>query len=245
MAQGGMPGGGAAATSVVAPGGANPAATTSQGGTAYDQSADLFGKASGGLDRFQGGLLGNINDYINPYYENVVNDTLGRMRDERTRSLGAVGDAATNAGAFGGSRHGLLESDVYAQFDRNANEYANRAASDAYTAGIGAYGQDLQGQLGLSGMQGQLGQQLFGVGNTIQNQQAGWGQVQQDMMNRILGGGADMWNQGVNSPYQIIDVMNAILGGDPRRGAMSGQTSSTPGLFDYLSLGAQAIGGMG
>ena len=65
-----------------------------------------------------------------------------------------------------------------------------------------------------------------------------------NLMQELLGQQSGMWDQMVNSPYQIINALNGIMQIDPRRGAGMTTGQSTPGLFDYLSLGAQAIGGM-
>ncbi len=58
-------------------------------------------------------ILSSMNSYINPYYDEVLNSTISRMRDERDMTLDQIGANATAAGAFGGSRHGLVESQVY------------------------------------------------------------------------------------------------------------------------------------
>lgn len=210
---------------------------------AYTQGADWMKKAGEGYDRFSGGLLQNINDYINPYYQNVVDNTLGRMRDERERGLNQIGDAAYAGGAFGGARHGLLESDYMAQSDRNMYDYIDRANADAFSAAGNMYNADLNGQLGLSGAMTGLGGNYLNIGDRIQQQQAGYGQMAQGLMDRILQGNAGMWGQMTQSPYQIIDALNGMMSMDPRRGAGLTAGQSTPGLYDYLSLAAQAIGG--
>jgi len=217
--------------------------TTGAPANAYQQGADWLTRAGNQIGRFEGGLLQNINDYINPYYENVISNTLGRMGDERTTALNQVGDAAASAGAFGGSRHGLVESDVYSNFDRNMTEYVNQANVDKFNAAQGTMAQDFgMAQNMFTGMTG-LGNQYLNIGNQAQTQQAGYGQMQEQLLNQILQGNAGMWGQMTQSPYQIIDALNGILSIDPRRGAGLAQQSSTPGLFDYLSLGAQAVSG--
>ena len=221
-----------------------PAAGSPAGGNAYDMSSGLLKGAASGFDRFQGGLLQNINDYINPYYQNVIDNTLGRMQDQRTKALGGIGDAAQAGGAFGGERHGLVESDLMSQMDRNMYDYVDRANADAFGAAAGMYGQDLQGQLGLSSGMAGLGNQYFGIGNALQQQQAGYGQMAQSLMDRILQGNAGAWGEMTQSPYQIIDALNGIMSMDPRRGAGLTTGQSTPGLYDYLALAAQAAGGM-
>lgn len=210
----------------------------------YTTSADLLTQAQTGANQFQGSLLGSINDYVNPYYDQVISNTLGRMQDDRTQTLNQVGDAAAAAGAFGGSRHGIVESQVYDDYNRNMSEYADGAYANAYNNATALQNQDFAQQMQLSGMNQNLGNTYLGIGNAIQNQQSTYGTQEQNLLQTILSGGQQEWASMMEHPYQIIDALNAALSLDPRSGAGSAQQSSTPGLFDYLSLAAGTATGI-
>jgi len=62
----------------------------------------------------------DINQYMNPYTQNVIDNTmadLGRARDSAMNSTGA---AATRGGAFGGDRHAIMEAQNNADYMRQA-----------------------------------------------------------------------------------------------------------------------------
>ena len=62
----------------------------------------------------------DIDAYLNPYTQNVIDNTmadLGRARDD---AMNASGVAATRGGAFGGDRHAILESQNNADYMRQA-----------------------------------------------------------------------------------------------------------------------------
>ena len=51
-----------------------------------------------------------IQAQMNPYDQNVVDTTQADLERQRQMAVNATGDAATAAGAFGGSRHGVAEA---------------------------------------------------------------------------------------------------------------------------------------
>lgn len=91
----------------------------------------------------EGGKLGAMSDYINPYVsanlDPVIKDIERAAAKERMR----IGDMATAAGAYGDARHGVLEGES----DRNRveaiGEAGYRAYSDAWNAGMAARQADL------------------------------------------------------------------------------------------------------
>ena len=89
-----------------------------------------------------------------------------------------------------------------------------------------------------------LGGQFFDIGANVTGMQAQQGAQQQDLLQSILNDSSGMYDQFMQHPYQIVNLMQALLGSDARRGNVSGTATSTPGLFDYLGLGAQTLGGI-
>lgn len=121
----------------------------------------------------------NIQDYMNPYQQAVIDTTLQDI--ERSRMLGAQQGAASaiKAKAFGGSRHGVAEAET----NRAALEQAARSTAQlraqGYEAATGLMGQELSleqqaalanQQAGLQGAQQRAAaaQQLFGMGGQEQ-----------------------------------------------------------------------------
>lgn len=215
--------------------GAEPQLTPPAGG-AYGMSSDALGKSGDIYTALSsGGALQNINSYLNPYYSQVIDRTLGRMETDRDRSLGMIGDRAEAAGAFGGSRHGLLEGTYLGEYNKNVGDVvANLQAQNFGQASNAARSDMVTGASGL----GNLGQTYFGIGNNIADRQMQAGQQQQSFLQALLSGGADRYSQMIDSPTQMLDLFSALLGADPRNRAGTQTQQTTPGLFDYLSLAA-------
>lgn len=209
-------------------------------GNAYDMSADYLGKAGSTFGDFLTGegSLKNINAYLNPYYENVLDRTLGRIGTEHQKSLGRIGDAAIAAGAFGGSRHGLVEAEAIGQHNLNVGDVtANIQQQGWQDAAERAFRDQVTGGQGLLG----LGKDLYNIGNDQSDRQMRQGTMQQQLLQAILSGGQQEYDRYMNEPYGMLDMLNSLLSGDVRRGAGTSTATeqSTPGLYDYLSLGLQ------
>lgn len=83
----------------------------------YGNLADTQSWASGNPYRPLSGTM--IESYRNPYTQAVTDTTINDL--ERSRQIAQVNNdaAATKAGAFGGSRHGILGAQTNAEYDRN------------------------------------------------------------------------------------------------------------------------------
>lgn len=98
---------------------------------------------------------------------------------------------------------------------------------------------------GLSGSQQRLnaGQQLgnlsnlgFGMGQQIQGRMDQQGAAQQNLQQQIINAAKGQYGGFTGAPNQSLQALLAAVGGAP---AVGSQTKGyTPGLFDYLSLGA-------
>lgn len=104
-------------------------------------------------------LYGNMNEYLNPYYEQVYKSSLGQMAEARDASLSQVGADAARSGAFGGSRHGLVEGQIYGDFNRDAGSLAaqlnSQGFNQAVATGQGMLDRDMNRGQYLTGLQTQ------------------------------------------------------------------------------------------
>jgi hypothetical protein len=74
-----------------------------------------------------------IQGFMSPYIDNVVNTSLGALDRSRQMAVNHIGDQAQAAHAFGGSRHGVAEA-------LTNGEYANQAgllSAGLYNSGYG------------------------------------------------------------------------------------------------------------
>lgn len=123
--------------------------------TPETQSAiDSFGQYMRGGNLGFGALNGDPNaiaSFMNPYQNNVIDATKAQFANLRGDTMSSVNDAATQAGAFGGARHGVATGVALGELGRNEqsaladlyhsgfNESMGRAATSA-NLGFGASG---------------------------------------------------------------------------------------------------------
>ncbi|MGE0717197.1 MAG: hypothetical protein AB7P02_17265 [Alphaproteobacteria bacterium] len=85
--------------------------------------------------------------YMNPYLSNVVEQTQADMARQAQVERNMIGDAAHKAGAFGGSRHGVVE----AEFNRDYVDRMGKNVGDllyqGYGQAAGIFGQDMARKL--------------------------------------------------------------------------------------------------
>jgi len=176
--------------------------------------------------------------------------------------------AFNQAGQFGASalNQGNLanqSANMQAQQASASNALAAQQANQAARNNAGQFGANAfnqAGQLnqsammqarlanqnaGLSGSQQRLnaGQQLgnlsnlgFGMGQQIQGRMDQQGAAQQNLQQQIINAAKGQYGGFTGAPNQSLQALLAAVGGAP---AVGSQTSGyTPGLFDYLSLGA-------
>lgn len=173
-------------------------------------------------------LSGDINAYQNPYQQSVINGVQGDYDRIRQQTSNQVNDAATQAHAFGGSRHGVAEGIALASTNRDeasqlaglrsagytdaANRLsADQARQDAYqTQRLGSAG-DLM-NLGLSGGGYLRNVQQAGLDANYDNflRQQGYGAQQLGMLSGTLGG---LPQGGTSTNQQSGSGLGGILGG--------------------------------
>lgn len=216
---------------------------TPQTADPHSTAAGMLGTA-GDIYKTMGaeGSLTNINSYLNPYYDQVINAALGRLGTQEQMALNQIGDSAIAAGAFGGSRHGIVEGVTRGEFGKAAGELAGNLGMQSFeSAADRAFRDQVTSAQGLTG----LGGQYYNIGNDIIDRQMNQGTLQQQLMQAILGSADNTFQGLLQNPYQMIDLFNAVLASDPRRANVQGTTQSRPGLLDIASAGLQAWAGAG
>jgi len=119
-------------------------------------------------------------------------------------------------------------------------------ASQGMTAQQLNQGAGLQGaqyRLGAAGQMGNLGQQAFGTSQAIQQQQMQQGLMQQGLQQQLIDAARGQYAGYTGAPQQSLGLPLAALGATPV--PQTTTQSQKPGLFNYLQLGANVIGGLG
>ena len=134
---------------------------------------------------------GDITQYMNPYQTQVTQNVLDEMRRRSDIQGQQTSDAAVRAGAFGGARHGVQESERM----RNLREQQSRTAAEM--------GQQNY-QQALAAAQAQKAQELSGAGafGNIAGQQMQLGQQGIQGLTQAGGMGQQQLQKGMDIAYQ-------------------------------------------
>lgn len=235
--------GGPAQNSV--PGGAAPspaqqAPMPSGGGMAnpYNQ-ASLAQQAS--MARVGQGMnqtaAGGMAAYQNPYQQQVIDATLRDIGGAQQMAMNQLGAQATQARAFGGSRHGIAEAEALKGYQQQAMDKVAALRQQGFNTALGASQADLSRQLGAAGQLAGMGQQSFGYGQAIQQQQMAQGAMQQQMMQNLINAAKQQYAGYAGAPQQGLSTFTSAVYGMPN--VSGGQKSYQPGVFDYMMAAGQ------
>jgi len=222
----------------------------------YDSSAQgmqAAGAATQDAMNFNPGSLqgADISAYQNPYTQQVVDQSLSDLERSRQMAINNTGAAATSAGAFGGSRHGVAEALTNEGFARQASQMSaglNQAGFNNAQQGamfdinnrLSANAQRLQAANQLAGQSGQA----FGMGQELNQDMMQQGLMQQALQQQLIDAGMQQYLGYANSPQTALTLPLAAIGAIPNGGGSTSTQSYQPGLLNYLSLGAGLLGGV-
>lgn len=112
---------------------------------------------------FQEGQIAStdLGQYQNPYQQQVIDNATGDLNRARQMTQNDIGAQATAAGAFGGSRHGLVEAENNRNFAESVSDMAAQQRMAGFNNAQNMAQQDItnqmQGQQMRTGAAGQLG----------------------------------------------------------------------------------------
>lgn len=207
--------------------------------TGYASSLNpAFGAASGIA---QGGIsTADINRFMTPYTQNVVDATRADFAVQNARENAANQGQAAKLGALGGTN---------ASVARNLASESQRRQQDPIIAGLYNQGYSQAADLAAKSTSAQLG----GIGGA-----ASTAATQGGLNNTLFGQGTQFWNQAYQNqllPYQLANMgVGALTGLSPYSGVNTSGTSTgtattlgSPSPFSILSnlagLGISAYGG--
>ena len=118
------------------------------------------------------------------------------------------------------------------QFNATQNQNAQLANQSAGLAGS-------QQRLAAGRQLGDLSNLGFGMGQTLTGNLAQDGAMKQGLNQLLIDAVKNQYDQYQQSPYNSIGLLSQALGASPV--PQTTNTSKTPGLFDYLTLGASMM----
>ena len=185
----------------------------------FDATRNMFGRSlsydpTGQLNNLAQGPL-NIQQFQNPYTDQVINNTLSDLNDARQMQIQSDQDAAISRGAFGGSRSALLESETNKKFADIAGRTAGNLRQSGFNNAANLAMGDRNFRAGIFG--NQLADQYRGLGLL-----SGIGNQQQLLGQAGLDANYGEFLRGINyGPQQLGLLSGAVFGMTP------GQINST------------------
>jgi hypothetical protein len=181
-----------------------------------------------------------MNQYMNPFIQGALNPQLDEAR--RQAEISRVQNAArmTQAGAFGGSRQAIMESEMDRNLQRNLSDITGTGMASAYDRAMQAYQTDQQRRLQAEGMgegsrqfgagfgldalsrelqarqaQSQLGRTAFDTQRDVFGTQMGAGATQRDIEQEGIAAAMRQFEQERDDPFKKVQFQQSLLQGLP------------------------------
>ena len=145
-----------------------------------------------------------MSNYTNPYENQVVQATLREIESGRQTAMNNVGAQATNANAFGGSRHALVEAETNKAYTQQALDTAAKMRSQGFNTALGAAQFDVGQQQAVNAANQMAANQAAQFGATAANTANQFG-AQQGMTAQQLNQAA-----GLNANTQNLAAANQM-----------------------------------
>jgi hypothetical protein len=222
-------------------------------------TAASVGAGLGGFDvagqSTTGGFQNQVGGYMNPYLQMSLAPQIAEANRAYDISGTRQQSAATQAGAFGGSREAIMAAENERNRNTGINQIVGQGYNTAFTNAQNQYNQNLQNQLAGYGMAnqaagqlGNLGQSQYQQGMGINALQAQYGAQQQAQQQRGLDTAYQDFLTQKNYPYQQLSYMSNLVRGTPM--GMNTQSQvyqappSTMGQLAGLGMGAYGLSKM-
>lgn len=187
------------------------------------------------------GPVGSVQDYMNPYLQNVVDIQAREARRQADISRNTEQARLAQAGAYGGSRQAIMEAERQRNLGTQIGDIQAKGLMAAFEQ---AQKQRLgEATLGLEGQRLGEASRQFGAKQDLETigEQMKAGTIQRGIAQAPLDIGYKDWTESVNWPYKQLGFMNNMIGGMPIQAPAysppdSGFGSSVIGGLSTLSL---------
>lgn len=239
------------------------------GNNAYQQAASgitagMDATAAAGMyspEKVQAGQMAgaDLSAYTNPYEQQVVQQTQDDMMRAQQIQQNLADYQMGQAGAFGGSRHGIADAESNRAFyDRlgaatgqlrqagfqNAQQQAQADLNRQYQAdtfNVGAGERTAQRAMQAARQLGTMGNLGFTQAQQINQDLRTQGNIEQLMAQQLIDAAKGQFSGYTGAPASSIGYLSNALGATTV--PTNTQQTKDLGLFDYLSMGARVAGG--
>ena len=193
----------------------------------------------------------DINRLFNPYLGLVGQQAERELSRQNLQQRNVDAARAGQAGAFGGARHGIVDTERERNFTRNLGDLWERTYAGGFDRALGGAQTDKARALGGGQAMGGIGAQGQNVAFADAAQQMGIGSLQQGQGQRNLDLAYGDFMTQRRYPYEQLGWLTGILGGSPGTRAMTQSSTGTAprtapsGLQQGLGAGLSTLGALG
>ena len=175
---------------------------------------------------------------MSPYQQQVIDATMSSFDKQAAQQRRGISDQALQAGAYGGSRMGVQQSEYDAASDMNRNLMQSQLLQQGYGQGMQGAQQGFQQQMGLAGMVPGLYQQDIATMGQV-------GATQQAQAQAEADAGRETKRMAAFEPYERLGFLGqgltGIMGGYGNQYQFQQQPNPSP-LQTALGTGATLAG---
>jgi|TARA_R110000803_G_scaffold128617_2_gene196079 hypothetical protein len=212
-------------------------------------------------------VYGNINSYMNPYQQQVIDMAQNVAREQSLRDSNLIAQDAAFSGGLGGYREGIMQSEREGNLNKQISDIQLAGSAANYEQAQSAYNTDRAARLGAIGIDQQTRQQQLAAANQLGNlgfagqtaeiqrmdQLGQAGTARQAMQQQLYDTGYQEFQDQLAYPRQNIAFYQQALRGMPiQPGQQVSTYAPTPSAASSMlgmGLGGlglyQAMGGMG
>jgi hypothetical protein len=201
--------------------------------------------------------------YYNPYEQQVIDTSLNDMEQARQRAVQQMGQQATAARAFGGSRHGVAEALTSGEYGKQAGSMVANLRNQGYQQALQlAQQQQMQNQAaGLQGAQfrlgaaqqlGQMGQAQTGADYLAAQTAMGLGGARQQFAQQQMDAARNLGLERLGIMQSALGLQVPNMGGtvstpmytNPAAGALGGAMAGYQMFGPYGAIGGGLLGAL-
>jgi hypothetical protein len=151
---------------------------------------------------------GTAGQYMSPYLMQALEPQLAEAR--RQADISRVGQAGrlTRAGAYGGGRQAIMESELDRNLNRNLTDITGRGYQDAFTAAQNQFNTEEARRMAATGQAQQYGLSALGA-------QLGAGGTQRGIESEGIAADLSQFEQERDYPYKQVQYAQSLLQGLP------------------------------
>jgi len=182
---------------------------------------------------------GTAQQYMNPYLQQALDPQLREL--QRQSDIARLDDASrlTKAGAFGGSRQAIMESEGRRNLLGKQSDVLGQGYATAYDKAMGQYNTEQTNKIGEAQFGANFGLKGLDAERDILNQQLSAGATQRGITSEGIAADLGEFNTQRDFPYKQVQFQRDMISGLP-----TGSVTNTPAQLSGIAQLISSVGGI-